>query len=196
VAGGTGFAAVAISAGTGAPSPITGALRSAARRAGNARKAAVAVAAALASLACGSPAPAASNKVRVTQLSDVSFGTIANLGVDARRSQSVCLYADTAANGYTVTARGSGAGGAFELSSGADVLPFDVAWNSAAGQAAGTAMTANLPLAGQVSGATQQTCNNGPATTASLIVILRASALASATAGNYNGMLTIIVGPE
>lgn len=150
----------------------------------------------LALLASASPAGAESSKVRITKLVDVAFGAVANLGVDSARSQSVCLYADTPTNGYTVTAVGSGVGGAFDLSSGTATMPFAVAWSSSGGQTAGTQLTPNVPLTGQVSTATHQTCNNGPATSASLVVILRSTALSSAMAGSYSGTLMLIVGPE
>jgi hypothetical protein len=153
-------------------------------------------AAALAQLSVAAPAAAASNKVRITQLSDVAFGTIANLGRDAVQSQSLCLYSDSATNGYHVTASGTGPGGAFELSSGAGVLAYEVQWSSSAAQSSGVQLWPNVPLSGQVSAATQQTCNNGPASSASLILILRAAALSGATAGSYNGTLTLLVGPE
>ena len=65
---------------------------------------------------------AASNKVRITNLTDVAFGSLANLSVDAVRSQSVCLYADTNTNGYSITATGTGPSGAFQLTSGAAAL--------------------------------------------------------------------------
>jgi hypothetical protein len=143
-----------------------------------------------------SPATAASNKVRITSLSDVAFGTIPSLAVDAVRSQSVCLFADTSTNGYTITATGTGPAGTFELTSGLAAMPYEVQWSSSAGQSSGIQLTPNLPLTGQVSPATHQTCNNGPATSASLILMLRSSALSSAQAGTYNGTLTLIVGPE
>ena len=57
------------------------------------------------------PVEAASNNVRITNLVDVSFGTIANLGADAIQSQSVCVYADTNTNGYNITGIGTGPGG-------------------------------------------------------------------------------------
>jgi hypothetical protein len=161
-----------------------------------ARRRALALAGALACLAAASAAEAASNKVRVTNLSDVAFGTVTNLGADALRSESLCLFADTATNGYNVTATGSGRGGAFELSSGTGTLPFELSWNSAGGQSSGAPLIANVPLTGQVSSATQQTCTNGPATSASLVVILRSAALAGATAGTYTGTVTLVVGPE
>jgi len=151
-------------------------------------------------LACGLPSlssPAlAADKVRITGLSDVAFGTIGNLGANAVRSQSLCLYSGSSTNAYNVTASGTGPGGAFELASGGLSLPFEVQWSSSAGQSSGAQLSPNAPLTGQVSGATQQACTSGPASSASLVVVLRSSALSSATAGTYSGTLTLLVAPE
>lgn len=149
----------------------------------------------LALITAGEPASAASNKVRISKLVDIAFGTIANLGADAVRSESVCLFADTSTNGYNVTATGTGTGGAFELS-GPGRMAYDVQWSNSSGQSSGTQLVPNVPLTGQVSSATQQTCGTGPATSASLVVILRAAALSSAGAGAYSGTLTVLIGPE
>lgn len=142
------------------------------------------------------PAHAASNKVRISNLSDVSFGTLPSLSNDAVSSQSVCLFADSLANRYTVTAIGNGPSGAFALSSGLASIPFEVEWSSTPGQASGAQLSPNVPLSGQISSATQQSCNTGPATSASLIVVLRSAALSSATAGTYSGTLTLLVAAE
>ncbi|MGN6850645.1 MAG: hypothetical protein ACTHJK_14410 [Sphingomicrobium sp.] len=147
-------------------------------------------------LGATSPARAASNNVRISSLADVAFGLLTNLSADAVSSQSVCVYANTATNGYNVRASGSGPGGAFSLASAGGSLPFAVEWNGSSGQSSGAQLTPNVALSGEVSSATQQTCNSGPATSASLIVILRAAALSSATAGSYNGSLTLVIGPE
>lgn len=145
-----------------------------------------------------SPAPALaqSNNVRITKLADVAFGSIANLGVDAVSSQSICVYANTATNGYRITATGSGSGGNFALASGANQLDYEVQWNQLAGQTTGSQLAPNIPLTGQITSARQQTCNSGPPTSASLIVLMRSSVLSSATAGSYSGSLTLVVGPE
>jgi hypothetical protein len=143
-----------------------------------------------------SPALAASDKVRITGLADVAFGSISNLGADAVRAQSLCLYSGSSTNGYNVTANGTGAGGAFQLNSGGLSMPFEVQWSSSAGQSSGAQLSPNVPLTGQVSIATQQACSSGPATSASLIVVLRSGALSSATAGTYSGTLTLLVAPE
>ena len=149
-----------------------------------------------AALSASSAPAAAADKVRLTNLSDLAFGTVTNLMMDAVRAENVCIYSTSRTNGYHVIASGTGPGGAFELSSGTDTLAFDVAWSNTSGQSSGSLLTPNVPLTGQVSSATQQTCNSGPATTASLVVILRSAALSSATAGTYNGTLTLVVGPE
>ena len=139
---------------------------------------------------------AQSNNVRITQLSDVAFGSLVNLGVDAVRTQNICVFAHTATGGYRVTATGSAPGGAFALSSGTSLLAYDVQWSPSAGQSAGTQLSPNIPLTGLTSAASQQTCNNGPATTASLILLLRSVEMSSASAGSYSGTLTLLVGPE
>lgn len=142
------------------------------------------------------PAGAQSNNVRVTQLSDVNFGTIANFNTDALRTQSVCVFAHTATGGYNVRADGTGPGGAFILSSGSASMQYRVQWSSSSGQSSGSSLTPGVPLSGQISAATHQLCSNGPPTSASLIVVLPAESLSSAVAGAYSGTLTIVVGPE
>jgi len=150
----------------------------------------------LAILLTVSPTLAASNRVRITKLTDPAFGSIANLGVNATRTQNLCLYSDTNTGGYNITAVGTGPGGAFHLTSGGNPLAFVVQWNSSSGQSSGTQLTPNIPLTGLTSSATQQSCNSGPTTSASLIILLQSSALSGATAGTYSGTLTLIAGPE
>ena len=151
---------------------------------------------ALALLLAPRPLGAQSNNVRITKLNDVAFGTPANLDVDATAAQSICVFAQTASRGYRVTATGSAPGGAFALTSAGALLDYEVQWSATAGQASGTQLSPNVTLGGLVSSATQQTCNNGPATSASLILLLRSTALSSAAAGAYAGTLTLLIGPE
>lgn len=157
---------------------------------------AVARGALLAAALAASPLHAQSNNVRITKLSDVAFGAIANVGADATSSQSLCVYANTAIQGYRITASGSAPGGAFSLTSGSFLLNYEVQWNQSPNQSSGTQLSPNVTLTGLISSATQQTCNSGPATTASLILVLRSSELSNARAGSYSGTLTLLVGPE
>ena len=162
----------------------------------NSRLGAVARSALLAAALAASPLHAQSNNVRITKLSDVAFGAIANVGADATSSQSLCVYANTAIQGYRITASGSAPGGAFSLTSGSFLLNYEVQWNQSPNQSSGTQLSPNVTLTGLISSATQQTCNSGPATSASLILVLRSSELSSARAGSYSGTLTLLVGPE
>ena len=146
-------------------------------------------------IANGIATPAAA-KVRITGLSDVNFGAISNLTIDAVQTQSVCVYSNGTGNLYSVRADGSGAAGAFTLSNGVTTLAYGVRWNSQPGQSNGTSLSSGALLGSQTTNAQNQTCSNGPPTTASLIVTLPATSLSSAGAGNYSGTLTLIVAEE
>jgi len=139
---------------------------------------------------------ASAQRVRVTNIADVSFGLISNLQADSRQSQSLCVFSQGTGGAYSVSASGSGAGAAFTLSSGSDALPYEVEWSPQSGQATGTSLMPGVPLTGQTSAATQQSCNSGPATSASLTIVLRAAQLSQARQGSYSGSLTLLVAPE
>jgi hypothetical protein len=152
--------------------------------------------AALAVLAAGAPAAAAT--VDISGLQDVSFTGLDPL-VDATRTQNLCVFSNTITRGYNVTARGSGASSAFTLSAGGSVsaLPYTVQWSPSSGGTTGTALTPGAPLTGQTSAATQVMCHNGVATSASLIVILRTADLQAAASGvSYAGTLALTIAPE
>jgi hypothetical protein len=141
-------------------------------------------------------APAPAQKVRIGNLSDVNFGLISNLQADARQSQNLCVYSQSSGNRYSITATGSGSGSAFTLSNGSNSLAYEVEWSDQSGQTTGTRLTPAVAATGRVSAATQQTCNSGPANSASLTIILRSSALSQAREGNYSGSLTLLVAAE
>lgn len=151
---------------------------------------------AIAAMAAPARVAAQSQNVRVTKLSDVTFGALTNLGADAASSQDICVYANTSGNRYRVTASGSGPGGSFALSSGSNLLPYEVQWGASSGQSSGLQLSANSAQTGLVSSATQQTCNSGPISSASLIVLVRSTSLSSAMAGSYGGTLTLMIGAE
>lgn len=141
------------------------------------------------------PAHAASDKARLTGLSDVAFGLIASTA-DQSASQSVCAYSSTNTGGYSVMAVGNGSGGAFTLASAVAVLPYDVLWSDSANQTGGSSLVAGTATSGFTSLASQQSCNSGPSTSASLTVVIRSASLTSAAAGSYAGTLQITISPE
>ena len=142
------------------------------------------------------PAPASAQKVRITNLADVNFGLISNLQADSRQSQSICLYSQSVAGAYSISATGSGPGSSFALSDGANSLGYDVEWSAQSGQTSGTQLAPNVALTGQTSTATHQFCNTGPTASASLTIVLRAAQLSQARQGNYSGSLTLLVSAE
>lgn len=142
------------------------------------------------------PSPALAQKVRITNLSDVDFGLIANLQAETRRSQSVCLYSNSVGSAYSVVASGSGPGGSFALANGSSSLAYDVEWSQQSGQTSGTLLSVNGALTGQTSAATHQFCNSGPPTSASLTIVLRAAELSQAREGSYSGSLTLLIAAE
>ena len=142
------------------------------------------------------PQPAAAQKVRITNLTDVDFGLIANTQAEARRSQNICLYSNSTGGAYSVSASGSGAGSAFVLTNGPDLLPYAVEWSDSSGQTSGIELAPSVALTGQQSSANHQFCNSGPATSASMTIVLKAADLSQARLGNYAGTLTLLIAAE
>lgn len=155
-----------------------------------------ALAAALFLAAAAISSPAAAEKARITDLSDVNFGLISNLQADSRQSQNICVFSQSTGGRYSITATGSGSGSSFELSNGSSSLAYEVEWSDQSGQATGTGLAPAVTATGRSSAATQQSCNSGPAASASLTIILRSSALSQAREGNYSGSLTLLVAAE
>lgn len=153
-------------------------------------------AALLACVVAPTPALAQANKVRISDLTDVAYGTIISLQTDNRRAQSICVSANAVAGLYSVTASGTGPGGALELSSGASSLPYSVEWSPAPGQANGSNLIANTALVGQSTPEKQQDCKARGLQTASLVVILRGTELSRALQGAYQGTLTILIAAQ
>lgn len=140
--------------------------------------------------------PVGAQKVRITSLSDFDFGQIANPLAESRRSQSICVYSNSAGNAYSVIASGSGPGASFSLANGSSSLAYDVEWSQQSGQVSGTPLSANVALTGQTSAASHQFCNNGPPSSASLTIVLRAADLSQAQEGDYSGSLTLLIAAE
>ena len=142
------------------------------------------------------PTSASAQQARITKLTDVAFGTIANFVTDLSNAQSICVYSTGTSSRYHVTATGSGAGGAFTLASGSNLLAYEVQWNASPNQTTGNALNAGIALTGLTSTATASACGSGPSTSASLIMIIRTGALSAATAGVYSGTLTLLIAPN
>ena len=137
----------------------------------------------------------AADKVRISSLQSIDFGQLSGVG-DRFVSLNVCAFSTSANRGYSITASGNGAGGSFALSSPVASLPFEVFWSDASSQSSGTSLVAGAPIGGFRSSATQNFCNSGPTSSASLVVVIRSAAIESARAGIYSGTLQIMLAPE
>jgi len=136
-------------------------------------------------------------RVRISGLSDVTFASV-DPSLDATDAQNVCVWSNTSTRGYSITATGSGSGGAFTLASGAlPAVPYAVEWAPSSGQTSGTSLAATTALTGQTSTAINSDCTAGPSASASLVVSIGSATLQSMSAGvTYNGTLTLVVAPE
>lgn len=153
-------------------------------------------AAVLASWAATLATPAGAQRVRISNLSDVNFGTVTNLQADSRRSQNLCVFSNGSTRSYSVSASGNGPGSTFVLSDGTHLLPYQVEWSQISGQSSGVALSPNVALSGQTASASNQFCSTGPSTSASLSLVLRAADLERARQGSYTGSLTILISAE
>jgi hypothetical protein len=142
------------------------------------------------------PAAAQAQQVRITGLTDVGFGVITNFASDLTVARNVCVFSSAAGRRYAITATGSGTGGAFTLAAGSARLAYEVQWAGSRNQTSGTSLTAGVLRGGFSANTSSQTCATNPPATASLITILRNSAVSTASAGNYSGTLTLIVTPN
>jgi hypothetical protein len=137
------------------------------------------------------------NRAQITGLADVAFTNV-DPATTATNAQNVCVWSNTSTKGYTITASGSGTGGAFTLSSAAlPTIPYSVQWNASSGQSSGTALTSGTASASLTTTATKPTCSSAPTTTSSLIVSIAATDLQSMVAtASYTGTLTLLVTPQ
>ena len=147
-------------------------------------------------VAIGAPNATVAQTVQISGISDVGFGTVANFNLDLSQSQTVCAYSSALPARYSISALGSGTGGAFTLSNGAFALPYEVQWNAAAAQTSGTMLSPGTTLTNQTSAAVTPTCTLGLTPSGSLTIVLRAAALSRAQAGAFTGTLTLLISPN
>lgn len=146
---------------------------------------------------CGLPiSPAEAQRVRLTKLSDVAFGAVSTTTSDISRAQTVCAYVQSLSGHYNVRATGSGIGGAFTLAGSGAPMPYEVQWNGSANQSSGSALVPGQALTGLTAVTVDETCSLLITSSASLIVLLRATDLGQATAGSYTGTLTLVIAAE
>lgn len=128
--------------------------------------------------------------VRISQMDDIGLGTFDGIN-DAVGTDSICVYRNDASGAYAITATGDGAGSAFELADGGNVLPYQVEYDDGTGFVLMSAGGMPLNRANADPGAVD--C--GGASNAQVRVTVFATDMDVAPVGNYGGTLTLLISP-
>lgn len=131
--------------------------------------------------------------IRISDLSDLDFGSIPPTAGPLTNTMDFCV--SLSENGrYNVVARGSGPGDAFVLRNGFWDLPYTLRYSDKPGRR-GEELTPGLPLGGLKAKRRQpgQDCRRPAAT---IEVTISSASLESARSGRYNGVLRLTVSPE
>ncbi len=131
--------------------------------------------------------------IRVSDLSDIEFGAVPPTAGRLVRRMDFCVSLSEPGR-YSVTALGSGAGYAFELSDGLSPLPLEVLYSDRPGRR-GVSLVPGVAETG-LRGRKRKRRSDCRRPTASIEVAVRAADLAAASAGRYRGVLTLTVAPE
>jgi hypothetical protein len=129
--------------------------------------------------------------VQISALDDIALGNYTGVA-SMTGADDLCVYSNN--GGYDITATGNGPGSAFELIGTSANIPYTVEWADTAGAGTGTPLAAGVTLADQVGTFTTPNC--GGAENARVLVAVNNNDLASAPAGNYTGVLTLLVAPQ
>lgn len=130
--------------------------------------------------------------IRISNVSDFALGVFDTVN-DLVTSDTMCVYRTTGTL-FGITATGSGAGGAFTLASGARTMPYQVTWQDTLGS---QQLTAGVQLSGRGNAVNADaTCNGGATNNVTVTVRVTAATLSSSFAGNYSGVLSLMVAPQ
>lgn len=140
------------------------------------------------------------DEVRISNLTDITLGDF--VGADLTGSSDACIYR-SGTGLYQITAEGSGAANAFELSDGGtNTVEYTVSFQEV-GAATSTDLTSGTPVSGTAGDPASETCANpdpdptaGPLNTATISVTVAQGDLAALPAASYSGTLTLSVAPE
>lgn len=128
--------------------------------------------------------------VRISNLQDIS-GNYDGVN-DFTGSSPACVYRNGTGK-YNLTATGSGVNGSFEVTDGANSLPFAVSYNDGNGDQLFVpgVQLAGLDGADVLSPTCANTGDNGEIT-----VVINSADLASAPGSAYSGSVTLLLAPE
>lgn len=133
-------------------------------------------------------------RVSISGLADMSFN-IQDPSEVASGTQDICIWSNTASKSYTITASGSGPGGAFVLLSGAQAVPYKVSWFSTV-EGGQSALSSDLASAKLTSAATHQSCRSERKSARLSVKIAPADLQFMEPRVSYVGVLNLTVSPQ
>ena len=135
-------------------------------------------------------------RVQISKLRDLQPPTFTGSGTRSDGAD-LCIYTNSTAGRYRVTALGSGSGGAFKIKNQTTLEELDYAlnWNDQNGASGGAPISSGTPLTNQTGADTNSTtCSGG--TNSNLQVTFSEQNLLAAKSGTYSGSVSIMVEPD
>ena len=147
-------------------------------------------------LSSGYPLNEASAQIfRITGLQDLNAGTWSGAAGDVDVIDgTICVYKTPPNRNYRVTATGTGAGGSFVATSGANTLTYQVAWKGSSG-AGGAFTNLTAGTSQRFNNAASNTLGCGGSYNAAMRIRFLNTALSVAQPGTYSDTVTIVISP-
>ena len=131
------------------------------------------------------------NEVKISNLADIDLGVFG--GTDVSGTSPACVYRNGLPGGaYNITATGSGAGNAFELTDGTDIVDYAVEFDDGSGF---SGLTTGVALGSSGATNADDDCFTAGADNAAVRVTVTAADAAVLPASVYTGTLTLLVAP-
>lgn len=132
--------------------------------------------------------------VKLSGLDDLYFSKWDNQSQMAQ-SDDICIYSNSAMGAYSVTARGSGAGGAFVVDDGVNKVNYQVYWqDQIESTSMGSKLEPNINAYNQLNGNNKYFDCNG-INNARLTIVFLKEELRKSIGSHYSGNLVIQISP-
>jgi hypothetical protein len=130
------------------------------------------------------------DQVRISELDPIDLGSFDGVN-DLSGVDDLCVYRNNGGADYRVVASADGAGGAFTLTNGVDVLPYRVDWDDGGGFVA-----LSTGIAAAMTGANQLSIDCGGVNNAVVQVTVNGVDMSTAAPGVYASTLTLLIEPQ
>lgn len=130
------------------------------------------------------------DQVQISDLDPIDLGSFDGIN-DLSGVDELCVYRNNGGAGYRIVASADGAGGAFTLTNGVDVLPYQVDWDDGGGF-----VSLSTGVAAPMSGANQISIDCGGVNNAVVQVTVSGVDMSTAAPGVYASTMTLLLEPQ